>query len=59
MTRWMGRQQDTDETTTSMMLMTTGLFVGVGVIVRMDMLMNMFIVLSLYTPSTRCTRKKS
>jgi len=49
MTRWMGRQQDTDETTTSMMLMTTGLFVGVGVIVRMDMLMNMFIVLSLYT----------
>lgn len=49
MTRWMRRQQSADETTTSLMLMTTGLFVGVGVIVRMDMLMNMFIVLSLYT----------
>jgi 4-amino-4-deoxy-L-arabinose transferase-like glycosyltransferase len=49
MTRWMRRQQGTDETTTSLMLMTTGLFIGVGIIVRMDMLMTMFIVLSLYT----------
>ncbi|HHV85526.1 MAG TPA: dolichyl-phosphate-mannose--protein mannosyltransferase [Petrimonas sp.] len=35
--------------TTSLMLMTTGLFTGVTLVVRMDMLMNMFIVLSLYT----------
>ena len=35
--------------TTPLMLMTTGLFVGVTLVVRMDMLMNMFIILSLYT----------
>ncbi len=37
------------QTTASLMLMTTGLFTGAALIVRMDMLMNMFIVLSLYS----------
>ena len=36
-------------TTASLMLMTSGLFIGAALIVRMDMLMNMFIVLSLYS----------
>ena len=35
--------------TAQLMLMTTGLFAGAALIVRMDMLMNMFIVLSLYS----------
>lgn len=37
-----------NQITAQLMLMTTGLFAGVALIVRMDMLMNMFIVLSLY-----------
>ncbi|MFA7155428.1 MAG: glycosyltransferase family 39 protein, partial [Proteiniphilum sp.] len=49
MRRWIGRQAGSDATTTSLMLMTAGLFIGVGIIVRMDMLMTMFIVLALYT----------
>ncbi|MDD2513634.1 MAG: glycosyltransferase family 39 protein [Proteiniphilum sp.] len=48
MNKWIRRQKDTDDTSATLMLMTTGLFIGVGIIVRMDMLMNMFIVLSLY-----------
>jgi 4-amino-4-deoxy-L-arabinose transferase-like glycosyltransferase len=44
MTRWVGRDNDT-----ALILMTTGLFAGAALIVRMDMLMNMFIILSLYT----------
>lgn len=35
--------------TSPLVLMTTGLFAGAALIVRMDMLMNMFIVLSLFT----------
>jgi 4-amino-4-deoxy-L-arabinose transferase-like glycosyltransferase len=37
------------QATASLMLMTSGLFTGAALIVRMDMLMNMFIVLSLYS----------
>lgn len=38
-----------NQITAKLMLMNTGLFAGVALIVRMDMLMNMFIVLSLYS----------
>ena len=44
MSKWVGREDDTP-----LMLMTTALFTGTALIVRMDMLMNMFIILSLYT----------
>lgn len=47
--RWMRSQKDVDETTTSLMLMTTGFFIGTAIVVRMDMLMNMFIVLAFYS----------
>ncbi|MBZ4651539.1 MAG: hypothetical protein JG761_339 [Proteiniphilum sp.] len=49
MTKWIRRENGESETTAPLMLMTTGLFTGAAMIVRMDMLMNMFIVLSLYT----------
>jgi len=49
MTKWIRRENGENETTAPLMLMTTGLFTGAAIIVRMDMLMNMFIVLSLYT----------
>lgn len=49
MTKWIRRENGENETTTSLMLITAGLFTGATLIVRMDMLMNMFIVLSLYT----------
>jgi len=49
MTKWIRRENSNNETTTLLMLMTTGLFTGVAIFVRMDMLMNMFIVLSLYS----------
>jgi 4-amino-4-deoxy-L-arabinose transferase-like glycosyltransferase len=48
MTKWIRRESGENEKTALLMLMTTGLFTGVAIIVRMDMLMNMFIVLSLY-----------
>ncbi len=49
MTKWIRGENGENETTAPLMLMTTGLFTGAALIVRMDMLMNMFIVLSLYT----------
>jgi len=49
MTKWIRRENGENEITAPLMLMTTGLFTGAAIIVRMDMLMNMFIVLSLYT----------
>ena len=49
MTKWIRRENGKNETTAPLMLMTSGLFIGTTLIVRMDMLMNMFIVLSLYT----------
>jgi len=58
MTKWIRRENSNNETTTLLMLMTTGLFTGVAMFVRMDMLMNMFIVLSLYS-FTGCTTVKT
>lgn len=49
MTKWIRRENGENETTAPLMLITAGLFTGATLIVRMDMLMNMFIVLSLYT----------
>lgn len=49
MTKWIRREYGENKITAPLMLMTTGLFTGAAMIVRMDMLMNMFIVLSLYT----------
>src|SRR5690606_14840830 len=50
MAKWISKEEYTgpnsqDQTTATLMLATTGLFAGVALIVRMDMLMNMFIVL--------------
>jgi 4-amino-4-deoxy-L-arabinose transferase-like glycosyltransferase len=49
MTKWIRRENGENGTTATLMLITAGLFTGVTLVVRMDMLMNMFIVLSLYT----------
>lgn len=49
MTRWVRTEYNINEPTAILMLITTVLFTGVTLVVRMDMLMNMFIVLSLYT----------
>ncbi len=50
MNRWMRTESDRPNTyAADMMLATTGMFVGAGVVLRMDMLMTFFIVLSLYT----------
>lgn len=57
MTKWMRistkAHQDTqnreNESVPILMLMTSGLFIGLTIVVRMDMLMVMFIILSLYT----------
>lgn len=49
MTKWIRRENGENETTAPLMLITAGLFTGVTLVVRMDMLMNMFIVLSMYT----------
>ena len=57
MTKWMGmankREVGTEDTVNEnvpiLMLMTSGLFIGLSIVVRMDMLMIMFITLSLYT----------
>lgn len=49
MTKWVRHENRENEITAPLMLITAGLFTGVTLVVRMDMLMNMFIVLSLYT----------
>ncbi len=50
MNRWMRMECDHPNTyAADMMLATTGMFVGAGMVLRMDMLMTFFIVLSLYT----------
>jgi len=48
MTKWIRRENGENGTAAILMLMTAGLFSGLAIFVRMDMLMNMFIVLSLY-----------
>lgn len=50
MDRWVRSVMSEQERATAMlMLMTCGLFLGLAVFLRMDMLMNMFITLALYT----------
>ena len=50
MDKWVGRElPDTNRLSAQLMLMSCGLFLGMAVVLRMDMLMCMFIVLSLYT----------
>ncbi len=50
MNRWMRMECDHPNTyAADMMLATTGMFIGAGMVLRMDMLMTFFIVLSLYT----------
>ncbi|MCP3896164.1 MAG: dolichyl-phosphate-mannose--protein mannosyltransferase, partial [Bacteroides sp.] len=50
MDRWVRGEVSADNRFTGrLMLMTCGLFLGLAIILRMDMLMCMFIVLSLYT----------
>lgn len=49
MTKWINKEKGENEKIAAQMLISTGLFTGVMLVVRMDMLMNMFIVLSLYT----------
>ncbi len=50
MDKWVGNQLNTENRNSArMMLMTTGLFFGLALTLRMDMLMCMFITLSLYT----------
>ncbi|OPZ29173.1 MAG: Undecaprenyl phosphate-alpha-4-amino-4-deoxy-L-arabinose arabinosyl transferase [Bacteroidetes bacterium ADurb.BinA174] len=49
MSKWVCNENSENQTKASLMLMTTGLFTGLTIVVRMDMLMCMFITLSLYT----------
>ena len=49
MTKWIRSEIKYNIMVAPLMLMTTGLFIGVTLVVRMDMLMNMFIILSLYS----------
>lgn len=50
MNRWLRMECDHPNTyAADMMLATTGMFVGAGVVLRMDMLMTFFILLALYT----------
>lgn len=49
MSKWVCNENSENQTEASLMLMTTGLFTGLTIVVRMDMLMCMFITLSLYT----------
>lgn len=49
MAKWTRKESSENQTDATLILMTAGLFTGLAIIVRMDMLMCMFIVLSLYT----------
>ena len=50
MNRWVRSvTSEGERRTASLMLMSSGLFLGLAVVLRMDMLMNMFITLALYT----------
>lgn len=50
MNRWVkGRLDERDTLSASLMTMCSGLFLGLAVVLRMDMLMCMFITLALYT----------
>lgn len=49
MTQWIQKENKANEQAAVLILMTCGLFAGLTIFVRMDMLMCMFITLSLYT----------
>lgn len=50
MNRWVRSEvSEENRNTATLLLMTCGMFLGVAIVVRMDMLMCMFITLSLYT----------
>ena len=50
MDKWIaGEAEDKNRLSGQLMLITSGYFIGAGIVLRMDMLMCMFIVLSLYT----------
>lgn len=50
MDKWIASEVDSrSRLSAQLMLITTGFFIGAGIVLRMDMLMCMFIVLSLYT----------
>ncbi|MPM31199.1 hypothetical protein SDC9_77753 [bioreactor metagenome] len=49
MEKWVREENPENQTEALLMLMTTGLFTGLAVFVRMDMLMCMFITLALHT----------
>ncbi|HMM17810.1 MAG TPA: dolichyl-phosphate-mannose--protein mannosyltransferase, partial [Petrimonas sp.] len=49
MAKWVRKENAENQTEALLMLMTAGLFTGLALVVRMDMLMCMFIVLALYT----------
>ncbi len=50
MDKWVKRESNIDDRLTGgLMMMSCGLFLGAAVVIRMDMLMTYFIVLSLYT----------
>jgi 4-amino-4-deoxy-L-arabinose transferase-like glycosyltransferase len=49
MTKWVRQENEEMKGNAALMLMTAGLFAGLTIVVRMDMLMTMFITLSLYT----------
>ena len=49
MTKWVRQENEEMKGNAALMLMTAGLFAGLAIVVRMDMLMTMFIALALYT----------
>ena len=49
MDRWLALENGQDRLAVCLMMMTSVMFLGLSVFLRMDMLMSMFIVLSLYT----------
>ncbi|WP_286922713.1 ArnT family glycosyltransferase [Proteiniphilum sp. UBA5375] len=49
MAKWLRKEESRNQPEALLMLMTGGLFAGLAIIIRMDMLMVMFITLSLYT----------
>lgn len=49
MTKWIRQENTENQADAALMLMTSGLFAGLAIIVRMDMLMTLFITLALYT----------
>jgi len=49
MTKWVRQENAENKDAAALMLMTTGLFAALAIVVRMDMVMTMFITLALYT----------